>query len=43
MQTVEVDVFDIEEIHKNCTVQILTNSVTGAVSVGWWENEEEEK
>lgn len=43
MQTVEVDVFDIEEIHENCTVQILTNSVTGAVSVGWWINEEEEK
>lgn len=39
---VEVDIYDREEIHENCTVQVLTNSVTGAVSVGWWENEEEE-
>jgi hypothetical protein len=23
-------------------VQVLTNSVTGAVSVGWWDNEEED-
>lgn len=28
--------FDQEEIHENCTVQILTNSVTGEVSIGWW-------
>lgn len=38
---IETNIFDIEEIHPNCTVQILTNSVTGEVSVGWWENEEE--
>ena len=31
-------VFDVEEIHDNCTVQILKNSVTGETSVGWWEN-----
>ena len=31
--------FDVEEIHENCTVQILRNSVTGAESVGWWKNE----
>ena len=30
--------FDVEERHENCTVQILKNSVTGAESVGWWEN-----
>ena len=30
--------FDIEEIHENCTVQILRNSVTGEMSLGWWEN-----
>ena len=40
-QTVETNLYDIEEIHPNCTVQILKNSVTGEVSVGWWENEEE--
>ena len=32
--------FDQEEIHENCTVQILTNSETGQTSVGWWENKE---
>jgi len=36
---VEINVFDVEEIHNNCTVQILKNSVTGETSVGWWENE----
>lgn len=32
------DIYDQIEEHENCTVQILTNSVTGDVSVGWWEN-----
>lgn len=31
--------FDQEEIHRNCTVQILKNSVTGEISIGWWEND----
>lgn len=35
---VESNIYDEEEIHENCTVQILRNSVTGDVSVGWWEN-----
>lgn len=30
--------YDVEEIHPDCTVQVLKNSETGAVSVGWWEN-----
>lgn len=38
---IEINIYDREEIHYNCTVQVLTNSVTGEVSVGWWENEEE--
>ena len=38
-QTVETNLFDQEEIHHNCTVQILKNSITGEVSVGWWEND----
>ena len=37
--TIETNIFDIEEIHPNCTVQILRNSVTGEVSVGWWPND----
>lgn len=35
-----IGIFDEEEIHPNCTVQILKNSITGEISVGWWENEE---
>jgi len=33
-----ISIYDEEEIHPNCTVQILRNSVTGEESVGWWEN-----
>lgn len=36
---VKINFFDEEELHSNCTVQILKNSVTGETSVGWWENE----
>lgn len=36
---VETSFFDKEEIHENCTVQILTNTATGETSVGWWKNE----
>lgn len=35
---IETNVYDSEETLKNCTVQILRNSETGEVSVGWWEN-----
>lgn len=38
----ETNLYDSEEVHENCTVQILKNSVTGETSVGWWENEENE-
>lgn len=37
---VETNIFDQEEIHHNCTVQILHNSVTGEQSVGWWKEDE---
>ena len=37
---IETNIFDIEEIYPDCTVQVLRNSVTGEVSVGWWKNEE---
>ena len=36
-----VDYYDKSEIHENCTVEVLTNTKTGAVSVGWWRNENE--
>ena len=38
---VETSFYDKEEIFPNCTVQVLTNTVTGEVSVGWWKNEED--
>lgn len=36
---VNLNLYDQEEIHDNCTVQILRNSYTGVVSVGWWDND----
>lgn len=38
---VETNIYDQEEIHHGCTVQILRNSLTGEVSVGWWEEKED--
>ena len=38
---VDLNMFDEEEIHPNCTVQVLRNSMTGEYSVGWWDNNEE--
>lgn len=32
------NIYDQEEVHENCTVQIWKNSQTGEVSIGWWEN-----
>lgn len=37
-----VPIYDQEEIHHGCTVQILKNSVTGEVSIGWWKEEDDE-
>ena len=39
-RAVSMAIFDVEEIHENCTVQVLKNSITGEVSVGWWENDD---
>lgn len=36
---IRANLFDQEEIHTNCTVQLWKNSKTGDVSFGWWENE----
>lgn len=36
---VETSFYDKVETFPNCTVQVLTNTVTGDVSVGWWKNE----
>ena len=37
---IEIPIYDIEEIHHGCTVQVLTSSVTGESSVGWWKEED---
>lgn len=39
IERIEVSVYDKEEIFENCTVQVLTNTKTGEVSVGWWKND----
>ena len=36
---VEPGIYDEEELHDDCTVQVLRNSITGQTSIGWWENE----
>lgn len=33
----EVNIYDHEETYHNCTVQVLTNTVTGQTSIGWWQ------
>lgn len=35
----EIRLYDKEELYHGCTVQVLTNTVTGAVSVGWMKEE----
>lgn len=34
-----ISFYDKVEEYPNCTVQILTNTKTGEVSVGWWKND----
>lgn len=31
----EDDIFDVVETHHNCTVEVLKNTRTGEVSIGW--------
>ena len=38
IENMEINIYDEEEIYPDCTVQVLKNSVTGKVSVGWWKN-----
>ena len=35
---VTASIYDLEEVHENCTVQIWKNSNTGKYSIGWYEN-----
>ena len=38
IENMEINIYDEEETYPDCTVQVLKNSVTGKVSVGWWKN-----
>ena len=41
-EIIVTNLYDEEEIHRNCTGQIWRNSKTGEVSIGWWEENETE-
>ena len=36
---VETNIYDQVEEYPDCTVQILRNSITGEISIGWWPND----
>lgn len=38
-EKVSVNLFDEMEVHENCTVEILKNTATGQISVGWYKND----
>jgi len=38
-EIVETNMFDKVERYENCTVEVLTNTITGEVSIGWWRND----
>lgn len=42
-EDMEEGFYDKEKIYTNCTVQVLMNSNTGACSIGWWPNENEQE
>lgn len=38
-----ISFYDQVETYPNCTVEVLTNTHTGDVSVGWWKNDPDEE
>lgn len=36
---IDKDLNDVYRMYPDCSVQVLSNTVTGEVSVGWWQNE----
>lgn len=40
---IDVDIYNKHIIYTNCIVDILENTVTGKISVGWYPTEETEK
>ena len=37
---IETNLYDKAERYENCTVEVLTNTVTGETSIGWWRADE---
>lgn len=37
--TVMTNIFDVVERYSDCTVEVLTNTVTGEQSIGWFKND----
>ena len=40
-ETVAINIYEEVELHTNFAVQVLRNVLTGELSVGWWENGED--
>lgn len=42
-EIIETNLYDKCKIITNCTIEILSNSITGEQSVGWYKTEESEE
>lgn len=40
---IQTNIYDICTIYTNCTVEILENSTTGEISIGWYRTEDTEE
>lgn len=36
---IETNLYNKVKRYENCTVEILTNTITGEQSIGWWQND----
>lgn len=43
ISNIETNIFDKRKLITNCTVEILENSITGEISIGWYRTEESEE
>jgi len=39
----QLTVYDIEEIHEDCTVALFASSATGEMLAYWWDNDREQQ
>lgn len=42
IQNIETNIYDKRKLITNCIVEILENSITGEVSVGWYKTDDSE-